>query len=219
MEYLYFIFAEFLAKHHFTEIIAMITFPIIPFCVIAAVMMVAVIALVLAERKLLGFFTQIKGPNRVGFWGVFQTIADAIKLLCKEDIIPSCADKFLFTIAPLISFIPVMIVWGLIPFCSEFDFMSYSVSALLFLSIGAIPILGNLLAGYASNNKYSLLGSMRSVVQAISYELPLIFVLVSVVVLASSMNLKQIVLAQTSVYPFCGWNIFPSFLGFIDRKS
>src|SRR5574344_2596929 len=93
--------------------------------------------------------------------------------------------------------------------------MSYSVSALLFLAIGAIPILGNLLARYASNNKYSLLGSMRSVVQAISYELPMIFVLVSIVLLASSMNLKQIILSQISVYPFCGWNIFPAFLGFI----
>src|SRR5574344_877749 len=219
MEYFYFLYSEFLTSHGFSESIAMFTFPIIPFCIIAAAMVAAVIVLVLAERKLLGFFTQRKGPNRVGPWGIFQTVADAIKLLCKEDIVPKCADKFLFSLAPLISFIPVMVVWGLIPFCSEFDIMSYSVSALLFLSIGAIPILGNLLAGYASNNKYSLLGSMRSVVQAISYELPLIFVLVSVVVLASSMNLKQIVLAQTSVYPFCGWNIFPSFLGFIDRKS
>src|SRR5574344_991123 len=93
--------------------------------------------------------------------------------------------------------------------------MSYSVSALLFLAIGAIPIFGNLLAGYASNNKYALLGSMRSVVQAISYELPMIFVLVSIVLLASSMNLKQIILSHISVYPFCGWNIFPAFLGFI----
>src|SRR5574344_599698 len=214
MEYLYFIFAEFLAKHNLSESIAMILFPIIPFCIIAAAMVAAVIVLVLAERKLLGFFTQRKGPNRVGPWGIFQTVADAIKLLCKEDIVPKCADKFLFSLAPLISFIPVMVVWGLIPFCSEFDLMSYSVSALLFLSIAAIPILGNLLAGYASNNKYSLLGSMRSVVQAISYELPMIFVLVGITVLSSSLNLKQIVLSQMSVYPFCGWNIFPSFLGF-----
>src|SRR5574344_1124825 len=108
MEYLYFIFAEFLAKHNLSESIAMILFPIIPFCIIAAIMMVAVILLVLAERKILGFFTQRKGPNRVGPWGLFQTIADAIKLLCKENITPESSDKYLFMIAPLWAFIPVM---------------------------------------------------------------------------------------------------------------
>lgn len=215
MDYLYFAYIELLHKYNLPEFIATITFPLLPFCIVAAALIVFVIFLVLAERKVLALFTQRKGPNRVGPWGLFQTIADAIKLLCKENITPSGAEKFMFTLAPLLAFIPVMIVWGLIPFSSEFDFMSYSVSALLFVTIASIPTLGILLAGYSSNNKYSLIGSVRSVAQAISYELPMIFVLVSIALLASSLNLRQIVLAQTGIFPFCGWFIFPAFLGFL----
>ena len=215
MDYLYFLYINFLNKYNLPEAIGVVTFPLLPFCIVAAVLIVVVIFLVLMERKVLAFFTQRKGPNRVGPWGLFQTIADAIKLLCKENITPKGAEKFMFYLAPLLVFVPVMVVWGLIPFSSEFDFMSYSVSALLFLAIASIPILGTLLAGYASNNKYSLLGAIRSVAQVISYELPFIFVLISITILASSLNLRQIVLAQTSIYPICGWFIFPALLGFI----
>lgn len=214
MDYLYFLYIDFLHKlnlpNNLSEAIGMLTFPLLPFCIVAATLILVVLFLVLMERKVLAFFTQRKGPNRVGPWGLFQTIADAIKLLCKENITPTGAEKLLFNIAPLLAFVPVMVVWGLIPFSSEFDFMSYSVSALLFLTIASIPILGILLAGYASNNKYSLIGAVRSVAQAISYELPLIFVLLSVVVLSSSLNLKQIVLSQIPM-----WFIFPAFLGFL----
>lgn len=219
MDYLYFFYLEFLHKfnlpYKLSDAIAMLTFPILPFCCVAVALILVVLFLVLMERKVLAFLTQRKGPNRVGPWGLFQTIADAIKLLCKENITPTGAEKFMFNLAPLLAFVPVMVVWGLIPFSSEFDFMSYSVSALLFVTIGSIPILGILLAGYASNNKYSLIGSVRSMAQAISYELPVIFVLLSIVVMASSMNLKQIVLAQTSIYPFCGYFVFPAFIGFL----
>lgn len=223
MEYLYFLYIDLLHKFklpfNLSDAIGMITFPLLPFIMVAVVMILVVLFLVLMERKVLALFTQRKGPNRVGPWGLFQTIADAIKLLCKEDITPSGADKFLFNIAPLLAFVPIMTIWGLIPFSSEFDFMAYSVSALLFVTIASIPILGILLAGYASNNKYSLIGAVRSVAQAISYELPLIFVLLSVVVLSSSLNLRQIVLAQSwsgfPNTPVCGYFIFPAFLGFL----
>lgn len=223
MDYLYFLYIDFLNNYnlpdHLSEFIAMITFPLVPFCFVAAALILIVLFLVLMERKVLAFFTQRKGPNRVGPWGLFQTIADAIKLLCKENITPDASEKFMFNLAPLLAFVPVMVVWGLIPFSSEFDTMSFSVSALLFTAISSIPILGMLLAGYASNNKYSLMGSVRSVAQAISYELPIIFVLLSVVVLASSLNLRQIVFAQISGgapnTPVCGYFIFPAFLGFL----
>lgn len=215
MDYLYFLYIDLLHKYNLPEAIGMVTFPLLPFCIVAAVLVVVVIFLVLAERKVLAIFTQRKGPNRVGPWGLLQTIADAIKLLCKENITSEGAEKFMFNLAPLLAFVPVMVVWGLIPFSSEFDFISYSVSALLFLTIASIPILGILLAGYASNNKYSLIGSVRALAQSISYELPLMFVLLSIVVLASSLNLKQIVFAQARyIYPF-GWFIFPAFLGFL----
>lgn len=223
MNYLYFLYLDFLKKFHLhwhlDEFIAMVTFPLIPFIFVAVALILIVLFLVLMERKVLAFFTQRKGPNRVGPWGLFQTIADAIKLLCKENITPTGAEKFMFNLAPIIAFVPVMVIWGLIPFSSEFDTMSFSVSALLYVVISSIPILGVLLAGYASNNKYSLIGSMRAVAQAISYELPIIFVLVSVVVLASSMNLHQIVLSQTSrgftCTPLCGYFVFPAFIGFV----
>lgn len=215
MNYLYFLYVDFLSKYKLPEAIAMVTFPLLPFCVVAAVLILVVLAIVLMERKVLAFFTQRKGPNRVGPWGIFQTIADAIKLLCKENITPDSTEKLMFNIAPILAFVPVMVVWCIIPFSSEFDFVSSSISALLFMTIALIPIIGILLAGYASNNKYSLLGSIRSVAQAVSYEVPMMFVLLSVVVLASSLNLKQIILSQISVYPFCGWNVFPAFLGFI----
>ncbi len=219
MDYLYFLYIDLLQKYHLPKIIGMITFPILPFCIVAIVLILVVLFLVLLERKILALFTQRKGPNRVGPWGMFQTIADAIKLLCKENIIPNNAERFMFNLAPLIAFVPVMVIWGLIPFSSEFDFISYSISALLFVTIASIPILGILMAGYASNNKYSLIGAVRSVAQAISYELPIIFVLLSVVVLSSSLNLKQIVFEQMNYgafyTPICGYFIFPAFLGFI----
>ena len=214
MEYLYFLYVDFLKFHGLSDIIAMVTFPLLPFCIIAAAMILTVLILVLMERKVLAFFTQRKGPNRVGPLGGFQTVADAIKLLCKENITPDGAEKFLFFMAPIIAFMPVLVVWGLIPFSSEFDFISFPMGAFLFLTIASIPIIGILLAGYASNNKYSLIGAVRDIAQAISYELPMIFSLMSIAVLASSLNLRQIVLAQTSIYPFCGWFVFPAFLGF-----
>lgn len=219
MDYLYFLYHDFLLKLHLppnvSDFIAMITFPILPFIIVAAALVIIVIFLVLAERKVLAFMTQRKGPNRVGPWGLLQTIADAIKLLIKENITPTGSEKFMFMLAPLLVFIPVIVVWGIIPFSSEFTIISNSVSALLFVAFASIPVIGILLAGYASNNKYSLIGAVRSVAQAISYELPLVFVLLSVALLASSLNLKQIVLAQTSVYPVLGWFIFPGFFGFL----
>lgn len=218
MVYLYALFSEFLLKYlpeNLANFLAMVLFPILPFCLVAVVLILSVLFLVLFERKLLGVFTQRFGPNRVGYCGILQTVADAIKLLCKENITPYKADKVIFTLAPLVAFVPVMVVWGLIPFCSEFVFMDFSINILLFTSIVMFPVLGILLAGYASNNKYSLVGSVRSVIQAISYELPLVFVILSVVVLSSSLNLNQIVLAQSNNYPMFGWFMFPAFLGFI----
>lgn len=213
MEYLYFLYTDWLHKFNIPATFGMVTFPLLPFCIIAVVLIVAVLVLVLGERKLLGFFTQRKGPNRVGPWGILQTIADAIKLLCKENINPKGIDFFMYNLAPVIAFVPVMVVWFLIPFASEFDVLSYSVGALLFVSVTLIPLLGTLLAGYSSNNKYSLIGSIRAVAQVISYELPMMFVLVSIVVLSSSLNLKQIVLAQSgSIF---SWNIITCFLGFL----
>lgn len=215
MSYLLNLFIEYLAKYNLPKEIAYVVFPIVPFIIVAVALILVVLVLVLMERKVLALFTQRKGPNRVGLWGCLQTVADAIKLLCKENIEPNTTDKILFTLAPIIAFTAVMLCWGVIPFSAEFDMFSTSISALMFLVIALIPIMGTVLAGYSSNNKYSLIGAVRSVAQAISYEIPMMFSLLSIAVLASSLNLKNIIQSQISMYQVCGWFIFPCFLGFI----
>ncbi len=215
MNYLYFLYIEFLQKHNIPQLFGDITFYFIPFCIIAAALLVVVIVLVLVERKFLGFFTQRKGPNRVGWWGLLQTIADALKLLCKENITPDKADKFLFNLAPILVFVPMFAALGVIPYSSEFTFINTSTNVILYLILAAFPVLSIFLAGWASNNKYSLFGAARCIAQVLSYELPMTFVILSVAVLASSLNLTEITLAQTSKYGAFGWFALPCILGFV----
>lgn len=215
MNYLYFLYIEFLAKHNIPQLFGDITFYVIPFCVVAVALILVVLFLVLAERKLLGFFTQRKGPNRVGFWGILQTLADAFKLLCKENITPEKSDKFLFNLAPILVFVPMFAALGILPYSSEFTFVNTSTNVILYLILAAFPVLSIFLAGWASNNKYSLMGAARSIAQVLSYELPITFVILSIVVLASSMNLTGITLAQTSKFGLFGWFVFPCMLGFL----
>ena len=215
MNYLYHLYIEFLSKFGIPELFGDITFYVIPFCIIVVALLVAVLALVLFERKLLGWLTQRKGPNRVGFWGLLQTLADAFKLLIKENITPSKADKFLFNLAPILVFVPVMAVLGIIPYSAEFTFVNTSTNVILYLILAIFPVLSIFLGGWASNNKYSLIGSMRAIAQILSYEIPITFTVLSVVALSSSMNLTGITLAQYSQAGIFGWFIFPSFIGFI----
>ena len=215
MNYLYFLYIEFLTKHNIPQLFGDITFYVIPFCIVAVALILVVLFLVLAERKLLGFFTQRKGPNRVGFWGVLQTIADAFKLLCKENITPDKSDKFLFNLAPILVFVPMFAALGILPYSAEFTFVNTSTNVILYIILAAFPVLSIFLAGWASNNKYSLMGAARSIAQVLSYELPITFVILSIVVLASSMNLTGITLAQTSKFGLFGWFVFPCVLGFL----
>ncbi|MBQ4114814.1 NADH-quinone oxidoreductase subunit NuoH [bacterium] len=214
MNYLYFLYIEFLAKHNIPKIFGDITFYVIPACIIFVALILVILVLVLFERKLLGWFTQRKGPNRVGFWGVLQTLADAFKLLCKENITPIGADRAVFNLAPIIMFLPVLIALGLIPFSSEFTFMNFQTNVLIYVILATFPVLSILLAGWASNNKYSLIGGVRNVAQILAYELPISFTVLSVIVLASSMNLTQITLAQSNQYGVLGWYWFPCIIGF-----
>ncbi len=215
MNYLYFLYIEFLAKHNIPQIFGNITFYIIPCLIIFVALLIIILALVLFERKLLGWFTQRKGPNRVGLWGILQTIADAFKLLCKENITPTGANRFLFNLAPILIFMPVMIVLGLIPFSSEFTFLNFQTNLLIYVIFATMPVLSILIAGWASNNKYSLIGAMRNVAQILAYELPIAFTVLSIMVLASSMNLTQITLAQSNQLGIPGWFAIPCFIGFV----
>jgi len=165
------------------------------------------------ERKIIGWMQWRIGPNRVGPLGLFQTIADVLKLLLKEDVVPAKADKVLFVIAPIIAFVPSFMVLAVIPFTSQHYFTAMSnVGILYYIALSATTILGVLLGGWASNNKYALIGGMRSAAQMIAYEVPLAMSMLGVILLAGSMNFVEIVEAQQN-FPYV-WYIVPQFLGF-----
>lgn len=209
MNYLLCKFLELINSLNIPEYIGLIVFSILPFFIIITFLVVTVIVLVLAERKLLGYFTQRKGPNRVGVWGILQTTADAIKLLCKENIELISSDKFLFTLSPLIAFTAIIILWCLIPYNSEFSIINSSVSLLIYFIAASFPMLFHFLAGYSSNNKYSILGSYRALSVTASYSVPMLFALMSVICISNSMDINKIILSQTN-----GWIFFSNIVGF-----
>lgn len=182
--------------------VLLILWTVVIFTLIATAAITSVTFLVLMERKVLAWMTQRKGPNRVGPWGTLQTFADAFKLLFKEDIMVDGQDKFLFTIAPAIFFLPAFVFFGLIPFTDQLLAVALPAGALFVFAISSISVVGIVLAGWASNNKYSLLGGMRSAAQAISYEIPLVMAVLAVVLFTGTMNIGQIVQAQQGGF----WN-------------
>lgn len=210
---MYMLYSSIFEKFSLPPIFAALSWSILAFAFCAALLVLSVLFLVLLERKLLAFFTIRKGPNRVGPQGLFQTVADAIKLLFKEDIISSDADKIMFSAAPVIFFAPVMVVYSLIPFNSKLLALDSAVGVYLFFAVLSICSIGILFAGWASNNKYSILGAMRAVSQVISYEIPMLLCVIAVVVLAQSMNLNEIVQAQSG--GIFHWHLWAGFLSFI----
>ena len=142
--------------------------------------------------------------------GLLQTVADVLKLLLKEDIIPKAADKPLFILAPVIAFAPAFMVLATIPFTDKFQFADIGVGLLYYIAVSGITTIGVVTGGWASNNKYSLLGGMRAAAQMISYEIPLVMCVIGVVLLAGSLNLNEIVAATGK-----GWYIFAQPVGFV----
>lgn len=209
----YVIYLDFMRQINIPDWLIIILWHIINFCFAAVLLIFIVLFLVLFERKYLAFFTRRKGPNRVGLNGCLQTAADGLKILFKENILPSGADKFLYFCAPLLFFSPIMAVYCLIPFAEDLTAYNSCCGVLLFMAILSLPPLGVLFAGYSSGNKYSLIGGIRSCVQSISSEIPVFIVLAGIVLLTGSMNLNEITKAQSGI--FLNWNIFPSILGFI----
>lgn len=161
------------------------------------------VVLVYAERKICAFMQMRIGPNRVGPWGTLQTVADMIKLMAKEDIIPTGADKWLFVLAPVLLFIPSAAVYAVFPFDQQAIFADLNIGIFYFIAVASQSTLPFFMAGWGSNNKYSLVGGMRTVAQMLSYEVPMAFSILGVVMLVGSMRMSDIIAAQQQVWFIC----------------
>ena len=159
-------------------------------------LMVAILYYTYAERKVLAYMHVRIGPNRVGPAGLLQPIADAVKLLFKEIVIPTNADRYLFVIAPILSVVPAFAAWAVIPFTGTLVLADIDASLLYVLALTSFGVYGVIVAGWASNSKYAFLGAMRSAAQIVAYEIAMGFALVGVLMVAGSLNIREIVLAQ-----------------------
>lgn len=185
----------FLSTYIFDWLAVLITLVIQAVAVILPIML-TVAWLTYAERKVIGYMQVRLGPNRVGPGGWLQPIADALKLMTKEVIFPEQANKFLFIIAPVMAIAPAVAVWAVIPFSPEVVVTDINAGILYILAVSSILVYGTIIAGWASNSKYAFLGALRGSAQKISYEIAMGFALVTVLMIAGTMNLQGIVEAQ-----------------------
>ena len=183
--------------------------------VVIAPIMGGVAYLTLAERKILGFMQICPGPNRVGYWGLLQPVADGLKLLTKEIIIPANSNKFLFLAAPVLALVPALAAWAVIPFDDGLILADVNAGMLYLLAMTSLGVYGIIIAGWASNSKYAFLGALRSAAQIVSYELAMGFALVCVLLAAQSMNFGDIVRGQSNGYGLLGWYFIPLFPMFV----
>ncbi len=167
---------------------------------IATFVLIVDILLVWVERKVVARFQDRLGPNRLGPFGLIQPIADVIKLLIKEDITPIGADRFVYNLAPIMALATVLLLWAVVPLAPTIVGTDLNVGVLYFVAVGALGTLGIIMAGWASNNKYALLGAARTVAQMVSYEVPMVIAIMVPVILAGSMGINTIVFAQSPVW-------------------
>ncbi|MCX8501653.1 MAG: NADH-quinone oxidoreductase subunit NuoH [Alphaproteobacteria bacterium] len=173
-------------------------------------LLVAMAYLTYAERKVLAASQHRRGPNVVGPFGLLQPLADGLKLLMKETIVPTGANRFLFLVAPMVTFVLALVAWAVIPFGAGMVLSNLNVGILYIFAISSLGVYGIIVAGWASNSRYSFLGALRSAAQMVSYEVSIGLVLITVLLCAGSMNLSAIVEAQRKI-----WFVIPLFPSFV----
>src|SRR5499425_3414516 len=184
------------------------------FFVVGFLVLNAIIGMVtyvtLLERKFAARMQSRIGPYRVGPHGLLQPIADALKLMMKEDVVPTAADRRIYNLAPIVFLIPCMLIFATIPFAPGLGVADLNIGILFFLAVSSMEIVGLFMGGWGSNNKYALLSAMRAVNQIIAYDLPFVFVALVPVVIAGSLQMSMIVAAQAGTF---GWFVCYPVLG------
>ncbi|MCG6901514.1 MAG: NADH-quinone oxidoreductase subunit NuoH [Rhodobacter sp.] len=173
--------------------------------------MISLLFLVYGDRKIWAAVQMRRGPNVVGIFGLLQSVADALKYVVKEVVIPAGADRAVFIMAPLVSFVLAMIAWAVIPFNDTWVLADINVAILYVFAIGSLEVYGVIMGGWASNSKYPFLGSLRSAAQMISYEVSIGFIIVGVILSTGSLNFGDIVRAQEGSYGLFNWYWLPHF--------
>jgi NADH-quinone oxidoreductase subunit H len=193
----------------------LVLWTLVKILVIAVPIILCVAYLTYWERKMIGFMHIRLGPNRVGFRGLLQPFADVFKLLTKEVIVPSQANKILFILAPVVTLMPALAAWAVVPFGPELVLANVNAGLMYVMAITSIGVYGVIVAGWASNSKYAFLAAMRASAQMLSYELAIGFVLVTVLLVSGSLNMTEIVNVQTRGWfadhgiNFMSWNWLP----------
>ncbi|MGB8635438.1 MAG: NADH-quinone oxidoreductase subunit NuoH [Rhodanobacteraceae bacterium] len=187
----------------------LVVWTLVKILAISIPVILAVAMFVYWERKVIGWMHVRMGPNQIGPLGLLQAFADVVKLLIKEIILPSNANRFLFLLAPLLAVVPALAAWAVVPFDQGLVLANINAGVLYLLAMTSMGVYGIILAGWASNSRYALLGAMRSAAQVISYEIAMGMALISVLVLAGSLNLTQIVDAQAGSKGLFDWFWLP----------
>ena len=186
----------------------------LPMLLVLAAAVIGVLVTVWLERKVSAAAQQRIGPEYAGALGILQPMADGLKLLVKEDIIPARADGLLFTLGPILVLVPVILSWLIVPFGQHLLISNVGIGIFLWIALSSIQPIGLLMSGYASNNKYSLLGGLRAAAQSISYEIPLALAVLAIVLMSNSLSTIDIVEQQNGL-GFLSWNIWRQPVGFV----
>ena len=213
--------AGLVAAPWWTEMAWPVAWALLGIVAIVVPLLLAVAYLTLWERKLLGWMQNRPGPNRVGPWGLLQPMADGLKLLTKELIMPTAAAKGLFYVGPVMAIMPALAAWAVVPFAPDFALANVNAGILLVMAITSIEVYGVIIAGWASNSKYAFLGALRASAQMVSYEIAMGFCFLIVIMVTGSMNLTDIVMSQNECrfadmgLGVLSWNWIPLFPMFV----